>query len=97
MTVAARVAAVQLVSSTRVEDNLNAAAALIEEAVGTGAQLVALPEYFCLMGRSDSDKVARASATVAVRSRTSSPRRRAGTASGWSAARCRWTRPSPTA
>ncbi len=58
MTLTARVAAVQMVSSTRVEDNLNAAAALIEEAAGTGAQLVALPEYFCLMGQRDSDKVA---------------------------------------
>jgi deaminated glutathione amidase len=53
----ARVAAVQMVSTTRVEDNLAAAAALIAEAAGSGAQLVALPEYFCLMGRRDSDKV----------------------------------------
>ena len=54
----ARVAAVQMVSTPRVEDNLAAAAELIAEAVATGAQLVALPEYFCLMGRRDSDKVA---------------------------------------
>jgi predicted amidohydrolase len=54
----ARVAAVQMVSGTRVEDNLGTAATLIEEAVGTGAQLVALPEYFCLMGQHDTDKVA---------------------------------------
>jgi nitrilase len=54
----ARVAAVQMVSGTRVEDNLRSAAALIEEAVDTGAQLVGLPEYFCLMGRSEADKVA---------------------------------------
>jgi nitrilase len=54
----ARVAAVQMVSGTRVEDNLSSAAALIEEAVDTGAQLVGLPEYFCLMGRNDADKVA---------------------------------------
>jgi len=58
MTATARVAAVQMVSSTRVDDNLNTAAALIEEAAGTGAQLVALPEYFCLMGHRDSDKIA---------------------------------------
>ena len=54
----ARVAAVQMVSTTRVDDNLKTAEALIEEAAGTGAQLVALPEYFCLMGRRDTDKVA---------------------------------------
>jgi nitrilase len=58
MTASARVAGVQMVSTTRVADNLDAAAALIDEAAGTGAQLVALPEYFCLMGRRDTDKVA---------------------------------------
>jgi nitrilase len=54
----ARVAAVQMVSGTRVEDNLRAAEALIAQAAGQGAQLVVLPEYFCLMGRRDGDKVA---------------------------------------
>jgi nitrilase len=53
-----RVAAVQMVSTPRVADNLDAAAQLIEEAVGSGAQLVGLPEYFCLMGMRDTDKVA---------------------------------------
>ena len=57
-TALARVAAVQMVSGTRVDDNLHAAAALIEEAAGAGAQLVGLPEYFCLMGQHDTDKVA---------------------------------------
>ncbi len=54
----ARVAAVQMVSSTRVDDNLRTAEALIAEAAAGGAQLVGLPEYFCLMGRRDTDKVA---------------------------------------
>lgn len=53
-----RVAAVQMVSTTSVEDNLRTAAGLIAEAAATGARLIALPEYFCLMGRSDADKVA---------------------------------------
>jgi nitrilase len=53
----ARVAAVQMVSGTRVDDNLRTAAALIAEAAATGARLVALPEYFCLMGKRDTDKV----------------------------------------
>jgi len=52
-----RVAAVQMVSTARVDANLAAAAELIREAAATGAQLVALPEYFCLMGMQDTDKV----------------------------------------
>jgi nitrilase len=52
-----RVAAVQLVSSPRVDDNLATAARLIAEAAAQGAQLIALPEYFCLMGMADTDKV----------------------------------------
>ncbi len=51
-----RVAAVQMVSKPSIEANLRDAAVLIEQAVADGARLVALPEYFCLMGR-DSDKV----------------------------------------
>jgi nitrilase len=58
MTTTARVAAVQMVSGTRVDDNLRTAAALIDEAAGTGARLIGLPEYFCLMGQRDNDKVA---------------------------------------
>lgn len=53
-----RVAAVQMVSTPRVADNLDAAAKMIEEAAGAGAQLIGLPEYFCLMGMRDTDKVA---------------------------------------
>ena len=53
----ARVAAVQMVSTPRVVENLNVAATLIAEAVAQGADLVALPEYFPIMGLRDSDKV----------------------------------------
>ena len=53
-----RVAAVQMVSTPRVDANLATAAQLITEATAAGAQLVALPEYFCLMGMQDADKVA---------------------------------------
>jgi len=53
-----RVAAVQTVSSTSLDDNLAQAGALIARAAEAGAQLVGLPEYFCLMGRHDHDKVA---------------------------------------
>ncbi|HVE89702.1 MAG TPA: nitrilase-related carbon-nitrogen hydrolase, partial [Burkholderiaceae bacterium] len=50
-----RVAGVQMVSTTEVEQNLRAAAALIAQAADGGAQVVALPEYFCLMGQRDTD------------------------------------------
>lgn len=52
-----RVAAVQMVSSGDVEANLATAASLIEQAVGEGARLVALPEYFGIFGERASDKV----------------------------------------
>jgi predicted amidohydrolase len=52
-----RVAGVQMVSTTDVEENLRAAAALIAQAADGGAQVIALPEYFCLMGQRDTDKV----------------------------------------
>src|SRR5690606_16524158 len=45
------------VSSTNVEQNLAAAADLIARAVSAGAELIALPEYFCLMGHKDTDKL----------------------------------------
>ena len=54
---ALRVAAVQMVSKPDVAANLRDAAALVAEAAARGAQLIALPEYFCLMGR-ETDKVA---------------------------------------
>jgi nitrilase len=57
-TASVRVAAVQMVSGTSLDANLRVAESLIAEAAGSGAELVALPEYFCLMGASDGDKVA---------------------------------------
>jgi deaminated glutathione amidase len=57
-----KIAAVQMVSTPSVERNLDAARRLIAEAAGAGAQLVALPEYFCLMGRTERDKLAIAEA-----------------------------------
>jgi len=46
-----------MISGTRVDANLQAAATLIEQAALGGARLVVLPEYFCLMGHKDRDKV----------------------------------------
>ncbi|WP_457442465.1 carbon-nitrogen hydrolase family protein [Roseateles sp. P5_E4] len=53
-----KIAAVQMVSGPDVAANLGAARRLLEDAARRGAQLAALPEYFCLMGMHDSDKLA---------------------------------------
>ena len=52
------VAAIQMVSGASVWANLETAGRLIAEAVEAKAELIALPEYFCLMGMKDTDKVA---------------------------------------
>ena len=51
-----QVAAVQMVSSPDVQENLDQAATLIAQAAGQGAKLVSLPEYFCFMGFKDREK-----------------------------------------
>jgi len=56
----ATVAAVQMVSTPVVADNLATARRLVAQAAATGAELVVLPEYWPIMGMSDSDKVAHA-------------------------------------
>ncbi|WP_174874124.1 carbon-nitrogen hydrolase family protein [Vogesella oryzae] len=53
-----KAAAVQMVSSPDPQRNLQRAAELVAEAVAQGAELVVLPEYFCMMGHQDGDKVA---------------------------------------
>ena len=53
-----KIAALQMVSTPDVARNLDTAAGLIDQAARGGAQLVALPEYFCLLGRRDTDKLA---------------------------------------
>jgi deaminated glutathione amidase len=57
-----KIAALQMVSTTNAPQNCETAQRLIGEAARAGAQLVALPEYFCLMGRTDRDKLAIAEA-----------------------------------
>ena len=52
-----KVAAIQMVSSTRVAVNLDAARQLLAEAASQGTELAVLPEYFCLLGRRDTDKL----------------------------------------
>jgi deaminated glutathione amidase len=53
-----KVAAVQMISGPNVARNLTRAAELIAQAAHAGAQLIALPEYFPLIGASDADRLA---------------------------------------
>ena len=52
-----KIAAVQMVSTPDLARNLEAAARLVAAAAAQGAELVGLPEYFCLLGRQDTDKL----------------------------------------
>ncbi len=52
------IAAVQMISGPDVAPNLATAGRLIAEAAAAGAQLVALPEYFPLIGATDADRLA---------------------------------------
>jgi deaminated glutathione amidase len=53
-----KVAAIQMVSAVSVQANLDSARTLLAQAASEGAELAVLPEYFCLMGRRDDDKLA---------------------------------------
>ena len=53
-----KIAALQMVSTPDVERNLETAATLLAQAAAQGVRLAALPEYFCLLGRRDEDKLA---------------------------------------
>lgn len=52
-----KIAAIQMVSGMDLSQNMEQAKTLVEQAAAGGAQLVLLPEYFCLMGAKDSDKL----------------------------------------
>jgi len=52
-----KIAAIQMVSGTSVQANLDAAGQLLAQAAQQGAELAVLPEYFCLMGLQDADKL----------------------------------------
>ena len=52
-----KIAAIQMVSTTSVQANLDAARALLAQAAVQGAELAVLPEYFCIMGMKDTDKL----------------------------------------
>jgi nitrilase len=52
-----KLAAVQMISGPEVAPNLATAGRLVAEAAAAGAQLVALPEYFPLIGANDADRL----------------------------------------
>jgi predicted amidohydrolase len=54
------VAAVQMISTPDIGQNIATAGKLVSEAAARGAVLVTLPEYWPIMGMSDTDKVAHA-------------------------------------
>ena len=53
-----KVAAIQMASGPNVAGNLAEAGRLVEKAAAQGAKLVVLPEYFPIMGMTDTDKIA---------------------------------------
>jgi nitrilase len=52
-----KIASIQMVSTPQLNENLEVAARLTKAASDCGSQLIVLPEYFCLMGLKDTDKV----------------------------------------
>lgn len=52
-----KIAGIQMASGPQVSANLSEAERLIEIAAAQGAKLIALPEYFAIMGLKDTDKV----------------------------------------
>jgi nitrilase len=53
-----KVASIQMVSTASVDENIAQARKLLEQAAAAGAELAVLPEYFCLIGQRDADKLA---------------------------------------
>lgn len=52
-----KIASIQMISTPDLQENLDTASKLLTQAAKAGAQLAVLPEYFCLMGLKDTDKV----------------------------------------
>jgi predicted amidohydrolase len=58
-----------MISSPSVDDNLATARRLVAQAAAGGAELVLLPEYWAIMGRHETDKLAHAEQLAAAPSR----------------------------
>ncbi len=52
-----KIASLQMVSGPSVDANVQQACSLVAEAAAQGAELVVLPEYFCLISGQDTDKL----------------------------------------
>lgn len=52
-----KIAAIQMVSATDLQRNLDTAGQWLAQAAAQGAELAVLPEYFCVMGWKDTDKL----------------------------------------
>jgi nitrilase len=52
-----KVATIQMVSAASLQANLDRAGTLLAQAADLGAEIAVLPEYFCLLGRRDTDKL----------------------------------------
>jgi predicted amidohydrolase len=52
-----KVATLQMVSGAHLQANLERALVLLTESAAAGAEIAILPEYFCLLGRRDTDKL----------------------------------------
>ena len=52
-----KAAAIQMVSGVSLDANLSTARRWLEEAARQGAELACLPEYFCIMGHKETDKI----------------------------------------
>jgi len=52
-----KAALLQMVSGVSMPANLDRAVELVAQAAGQGAELAVLPEYFCLLGQRDTDKL----------------------------------------
>ncbi len=52
-----KVSAIQMVSTGDLQTNLASAYELLRAAADAGAELAVLPEYFCLLGQRDTDKL----------------------------------------
>ena len=57
-----RIAAIQMISTPVVADNIGVARRLVTQAARDGAGLVLLPEYWPILGRHENDKLAVADA-----------------------------------
>lgn len=55
-----KIAAIQMISTPNVEENITSARRLIAKAAGEGAKLVLLPEYWPSIGRGDAEKLEQA-------------------------------------